>query len=462
MSVMFYRISDVLRRPAAAWFFFAIASVIFIVHVVEKGVGRMTGDSPAYLHTALVYEAQGEFSFPPYREPGYRAFVWAVSRVLPWTDDKSLARRVTTVQALIYGALAFLIAGITARHVGVWPAIGVMTIFAMDHYNISWITNVMSEALAKLIALAALAMILVGVWRRRAGWAAVGIALCGAIPLIRSTDIAVVLAVAAGVVVWALAARRFRPVIAAAGLLVPLFGIVAGYGYWYGSQTGFYGVSERGPAHAASRFLTLADPDRLLAGGMDPVVVENIARPLFENHRSGAGRTDIIIPAGSAYFPTPRGEYLDLAAHHLRALKGPNIDEREPAILAMTLSRQALLSDPAPIVWSVARITWDYIKNPLTTNVYGEGSGIQNWVFFVGWFVAAGIFLRRAGVRGPVAWGFFTAAITLMPAYWVGVSVGSFYGPRLATHMHLLTTLLFWLSLYQPETPEIGFSGIAR
>jgi hypothetical protein len=447
MGVMFSRIADVLRRPAVAWFFFAVASVIFTVHVVEKGVGRMTGDSPAYLHTALVYEARGEFSFPPYREPGYRAFVWAVSRVLPWSDVESLARRVTAVQALIYGALAFLIAGITARHVGVWPAIGVMTIFAMDHYNISWITNVMSEASAKLIALVALAMILSGLWRRRSGWAVAGIALCGFIPLFRSTDMAVVLAAAAGVVVWALASRRFRSAIAAAGLLVPLFGIVAGYGYWYGSHTGFYGVSERGPAHAASRFLTLADPDRLLAGGMDPVVVENIARPLFENHRSAAGRTDIITPAGSAYFPTPRGEYLDLATHHLRALKGPDIDEREPAILAMTLSRQALLSDPAPIVWSIARITWDYIKNPLTTNVYGEGSGIQNWVFFTGWFVVAFAFLRDARSRSPVQWGFFVTAVTLMPIYWVGLAVGSFYGPRLATHMHLLATLLFWLSL---------------
>lgn len=451
---IFRRLLALVRRPATAWFFMAVASIVFLVHVVEKGVGRMTSDSPSYLHTALVYEETGEFSFPPYREPGYRAFVWAVSRVLPWNDGKTLARRVTAVQVVVYVALAAALAASVFCQAGIWPAIGVMTIFAMDHYNISWIANVMSEAPAKLLALGALVLVFGGMWRRRPWLILSGVAMCGLLPLVRSTDISVVLAVAAGIGAWALAEARWRSLLTAGLLLVPLFGISAGYSYWYGSQTGFYGVSERGPAHVASRFLTLARPDRLLASGVDPELVESIARPLFERHNKDAGRTDVLQPAGSAYFPTPRGDYLELAAFYLRARKAA-VDEREPAILATQLSRQAFLADPAPIIWSVVRIAWDYVRNPLVSNVYGEGAGIQNWVFFGGWFVAAAVFLCRWRVAGPEHWGLFVAAITLMPIYWIGVALGSYYGPRMATHMHLLTTLLFWLSVSKIKPPPL-------
>src|SRR5262249_24564550 len=76
-------------------------------------------------------------------------------------------------------------------------------------------------------------------------------------------------------------------------------------------RSGFFGLSARGADHVAARFITLADPDRVLATGVEPGLVESVFRPIYTWWNPTAWRRGVVAKgAPDHYFPLTRDSEL--------------------------------------------------------------------------------------------------------------------------------------------------------
>src|SRR5262249_35036280 len=258
----------------------------------------------------------GAIEFEAWREYGYQGAIFLLSRVLPWQTEIGLMRWMNGLQVAAYVALFAAFVTVAARAGGVWWAVLVALPFAIDPFNGLWVAQVMSEAPAELMALSSV-MCLLWWWHSRRGYAlAVAALLAGLIPLFRSADLAVPFSAAVGIFVWLVWKLRLRRLLVAVGLVVLLIGPTFIFCAAQQYRTGFFGLTARGRDQVASRFIILADPDRVLASGVRPDLVEKIFRPIYRWWNPLAGQRGILKPGSPEHFyPVTRGrQWLEAGA----------------------------------------------------------------------------------------------------------------------------------------------------
>ena len=160
-------------------------------------------------------------------------------------------------------------------------------------------------------------------------------------------------------------------------LLAPTFGFSAIQAH----RTGFFGLTARGADHAASRAVILVDPEKVLRGGADALLVERVFRPLHDSWSAKAWTHGAIEPGSpEVHFPLARDTTLIAAGaptleqvlvEYMRETDHP-VTPYTVAALASHLVPLSLRSDPAPILKSVLAVVWDYVRLPFMWNYYGE------------------------------------------------------------------------------------------
>lgn len=423
------------------------------------------------MRLALRFAEHGVVEFEAWREYGYQAAILLLSLVVPRPTPSSLITWITALQVTAYIALFGLLVVLAGRWRGPWAAAAVAATFAIDRYNGGWMANVMSEAPSKLLALSGLTALLVSSHDGQRRWmAAAGALLLGLVPLFRSADLAVPAAAAVGVTVWLVLRPTLRRAFGGMSLIALLVGPTLLFSAVQEARTGFFGLSARGADHAAARFVILADPDKVLASGASPQLVEEIFRPIHKWWSPLAGRQGVMAPGSPEYyFPFTRDRALlaagaptleGVVAQHL-ASTNQVVTHYTVAQFSASLVRTAFLADPVPILKSIAVISWDYMRIPFLWNYYGE-SRFQIYLWPLLWAAFWAYLWRNRMSVSAEAWGFSAAAAVLLPAYWISISVGSMYNPRYATHQHLTATmslLIACLLIRRPSTVGGEISG---
>jgi len=171
-------------------------------------------------HTARLL-TEGELNLlerQAFRPPGYPLFLAALGGGEGATSENA----VLLAQALLFGAGVWLLALTVRRWWGPVPALAAAALYALDPYSKHYVTLVLSEALATLLALAT-AYGFTRAWQERslAWWAASG-TLAASLTLVRAVFIFVVpLLVLAALLRRPRGAAAGAVVLASAALLVP-------------------------------------------------------------------------------------------------------------------------------------------------------------------------------------------------------------------------------------------------
>ena len=466
---MITRLAAVLNRSATAgWWVLAGLCITFVAESVVIGIGRSTSDSPSYVRLALNFQQSGVIEFEAWREYGYQGVIFLLSRVLPWQTEAGLMRWMSGLQVAAYVGLFAGFVAVAARSGGPWLAALVAVPFAIDPFNALWVAQVTSEAPAELMALSSV-MCLLWWCRSQRGCALVLAALlAGLIPLFRSADLAVPFGAAVGVFVWLIWKERLRRLSVAIGLVALLIGPTFIFCAAQQYRTGFFGLTARGPDQVASRFIILADPDKVLASGVAPDLVEKIFRPIYRWWNPLAGQRGILQPGSPEHFyPVTRGrQWLEagapvleqVVAGYLRA-NGRPVTEYTVAAFSNSLAPMAFRADPGPILVSMALIAWDFARLPFVFNYWHES---RAWIYI--WpllWIGLLVYIWRHGRGSSRVMSVTAMAIVMLPAYWVSISMGSPYHPRYATHLYLVVTMtLFTAALMamrgEPTVPGQG------
>jgi hypothetical protein len=446
------RLTAVVRQSTTAgWWVLAALCILLVVEQVYIGIGRSTSDSPSYVRLALNFQQSGTFEFEAWREYGYQAVIFLLSRVLPWQTDAGLMRWMSGLQVAAYMALFAGFLAVAIRSGGPWLGALVAVPFAIDPFNALWVAQVMSEAPAELLALSCV-MCLLWWWRSHSGYTlALAALLAGLIPLVRAADLAVPFSAAVGVFVWLIWKPRLRRLPAALGLVVLLVGPTFVFCAAQQYRTGFFGLTARGPDQVASRFVILADPDKVLASGVAPDLVEKIFRPIHRAWIPLAGQHGILAPGSPEhYYPVTRGrQWLEAGAPALeqvvaRYLRENGRPETPYSIAAFSnsLVPMAFRADPQPILVSIALISWDFARLPFIFNYWHEA---RAWIYIwpLLWIAALATIWRHGRASSEIV-AVTATAVVMLPTYWVSISMGSPYHPRYATHLYLVVTMMLF------------------
>lgn len=451
------------RRPQLswriAWGAVVVFTVMFLINQAQHRIGKTTSDSPSYLNLAIGHAERGTFNFEAWREYGYQGSILLLSWVLPWSSLSGLIYGVTALQVAAYLTLFVVLVFVVARAGGAWAAALVALAFAMDRFNGGWMSHIMSEAPSKLLTLAGLIALIVGGQGGR-WWRLVpiGALLIGLVPLFRSADLAVPIAAILGVLVWIVLSLDRRRLLAGIGLALLLAGPTYLFCTVQEIRTGFFGLSARGADHVAARFIILANPDKVLATGVAPDLVEEIFRPIYTWWNPLAWRRGNVAPGSpDHFFPLTRDRNLMAAGapsmegvvRNYLERRGEVVTPYTVAQMSAKLAPMALRADPVPILGSIGLITWDYLRLPFLWNYWGEAR-FQIYLWPVLWFVLAA-YVWRFRRRNPAAWGFVAAGFVLLPGYWTSIAMGSAYNPRFATHQHMTVTIALLAACLVPD-----------
>jgi hypothetical protein len=437
-----------LTSTASGWRVVAALCLVVLVFQIMHGYGRTTSDSHQYMGTALTYQQERRVEFEAWREYGYAAAILAVSRLVPWETPAGLAKWVTAFQIAAYLLLFAGLIAVAGRWGGPWWAALTGLAFAIDPFNARWIAHVMSEAPSELLALAAILALQVGWHTARPFLVAASMFMLGLVPLFRSADIAFPVAAAIGWGIYVLLGPSRVRALRAVGMIALLIGPTYLFCAVQQYRTGFFGLSARGADHVAARFVTLADPERVIASGVDPDLVERVFRPIYKWWNPQAGLRGWVAPgAPDHYFPLTRDRRLinagaptlESAVRTYLEHKGRVVTPYTVAAFSAELPALALKADPSPILASIALITWDYMRLPFIRNYWGEAYP-QIYVWPILWIGLLG-FIWRHRRSSQEALGMATAAVVVLPAYWISISMGSSYNPRFATHPYLAVTM---------------------
>jgi hypothetical protein len=447
------------------WCVLAALCVLFAAEQVNIGIGRSTSDSPSYLRLALGFQQSGIIEFDAWREYGYQGFILALSRILPWQTEIGLMRWMAGFQVAAYVSLFATFVVIAVRSGGPWWAVLVALPFAIDPFNALWVAQVMSEAPAELMALSGV-LCLLWWWRTRRRIALVIAALlAGAIPLFRAADLAIPLSAAGGVALWWIMRPRLNRLPGVVGLVALLVGPTLIFCAVQKHRTGFFGLTARGADQVAARFVTLADPDKVLASGVAPDLVEKVFRPIYRAWNPLAGQHGILAPGSPEHFyPVTRGrQWLEAGAPALEQVVAAYLREKgQPenaytvAALSASLVPMAFKADPQPILVSIALITWDFARLPFVWNYWHEAYA---WIYI--WpllWIGLLIYIWRHGRSYPDVVAVTATAIVMLPAYWVSISLGTPYSPRYSTHLYLIVTMMLIAAALTTYRVAIGLS----
>jgi len=442
------RLWERMNSSLVAWLLVVAFSLAIVSVQAAHRYGRVTSDSPQYLSAAIAYQKDGRLEFEPWREYGYPTAILGLSRLVPWETATDLAKWVTALQIAVYLALFAGFIVVAARFGGPWWAALTALAFAIDPFNAAWIAHVMSEAPSELLALGGMLALVIG-WRAaRPLLVVAAMFVLGLIPLFRSADLAFPIAAVVGWGVYVMLSPTLGRTFRAAGMMALLVGPTYLFCAAQQYRTGFFGLSARGADHVAARFVTLADPERVIASGVDRDLVERIFRPVYMWWNPTAWQRGVAAAgAPDHYFPLTRDKKLtDAGAPTLEGLVREYLEHKQRAVTPYTvaafsagLAPLALKADPNPILASIVLITWDYMSLPLMWNYWGEAHAqIYLWpLLWIGMLA----FIWRHRRASNAALGVTTAAVAVLPLYWVSISMGSSYNPRFATHPYLAVTM---------------------
>lgn len=441
--------------PSALWSAVVVLEVaILVARALLHGFGQISEDSGGYMAIAEAYRATGAFHYEPGREFPYQFLVFLVSHVVEWSDRASLAAPIALLQVLVFHGVLSGFAVLLWRRVGRWATAILLALVIADWGDYKWIASVMSEAPAKIVSLAGLWFIASGVLIGRKVSFFGGLLLLGASPLMRPQDVAVPLAGIVGLAIYVWLTRRREGYRVGALSCVLLVGPTLVYLLAHGAATGVFGFSALSTNLLASRVLSLTDPDRLIAAGVDRLLVEAVVRPLYIGPPEVAARreaqvNDIGQPDGvyRTVYPMPYDEAAQLASAYLGgAERGPT--GYGAARLLANLTRKAIAADPEPVFRSTFSIAAQYLVVPVERIVKDHSVRNKLRLLFYVIVLAAPLYLvfrRRAA--SAEAWSFLAAALVFSPIFWVAGAAAQNYEMRYALHGWLIPALLALLSV---------------
>jgi hypothetical protein len=434
--------------PVVPWVCLVLATALFSYHITERSLGGLSSDSLSYLEPALLYEQTGTLMFAPGREPGYRAFILAVSRVAPWESQEQLAYIVTAIQ------LAALIGTIISLTWEAWRIAGplaasvIIGLIAVDRYNLQWVFTVQSEAPSRILVLAGLALVFFGLSRQRSWITGLGALLFGLIPLVRPSDIAIPAAAGVAVAAWVLLRFSRRHTFIGMGLIVTLLGPTLLWSQYHGWTTGYFGLTERSAWHLAGRLLTLVEPERLEAAGLDRDYVISVARPVHEAYAPERDAREIVVndlgqptPLTIRTMPAPRREPSALTPPIL-ASRGLPSDDQHTATFLDEQSRRVLRAEFVYVAKAILPIAAELLYVPLLRPFYDRS--LRNKLFWLVPIAGIAAIVILAMMQRPLpveSLAIVVAALALLPLYAGVCSLAGFYNPRFASLQHLPASL---------------------
>lgn len=430
---------------------------------------QLAEDGGGYLHTALAYAEGRGLEFPAGREPGYRVLIFLISLLTSWVSLSDLASNVVVTQIIVYVLLAGALTCEAWLRGGPFAAAVVALLFGFDRYNLQWMFDVQSEAPSRLLAFLGLLLLLVGTRRRSSVAIVIGLVSLGTVPLMRPSDLAVPAAAALGVAMWALCRRTWRGWWAAVGMLLVIAAPVFGWAMFHGSNTGYYGITERSAWHLAGRTLTVIPPEILRRSSMDAGYVEQVAVPVHAEYGPHRNDREPLIndlgqptPLTRLITPSPRHEPPLLAGNLLKG-RGEEVDDYRVAAFLDQQSRDAIVAAPFLFLKAIAPIVVDFAYLPIAAPLYDKS--IRNKLALAipfAWLVALALLAVRWREAGPFPRAAAVAAFLLLPLYWTGCAVAGYYAVRFGTLQHLAAALVAVFAAISLRAPDSWAESSAK
>jgi hypothetical protein len=423
---------------------------IFVYTVVKQPIS-LTTDSNSFFETARVFIEQGAFFWEPSRTPGY-PFLILLFAVLSGAETiKELWPLVVFTQKGIYIFLCGSSIYFFWRLAGVFGGITVAALFAADHFNINWIATISSLAPSRILLIAAINFLALGIYQRSYLSLLAAMALVSLAPLFRPSDIVFPLAALIGVIVYLLLERPkiWRTIVAIPLLLGPTALLIC----YNGAINGIFSPDTRSAPLFAARALALADPERLVKAGVPLQIIKQVARPMHERFTSSG---PVSIPYVND-LGKEDGTSIVLCPFDRKAIVSrlSNADPerfqtsspyRQAAEL-QSIGRKAFLAD-IPGYWGCIKYNfWDFVRLPVLRPLRDISLKNKSLLLpVIAPFLFAGlifIFRRRSNTSISIVIACLSGAV----GYWLLCSILLNYVVRIAMHPWLpiaLTALLAW------------------